>query len=68
MTSEKTKTAINLVLTMAIEDYAASKNISIDESRRIVLSSKAIDILVDPETGLWKEGPDAFIELMEDIQ
>ena len=68
MTSEKIKTAINLVMTMAIEDYAACKNICIDESRRIILSTKSIEILMDPESGLWKEGPDAFIEFMEDIE
>lgn len=67
MTSEKIEAAINLVLTMAIEDYAVSKKISVDESRRIILASKAVESLMNPETGIWKEGPDAFIELMEDI-
>lgn len=67
MTSEKIDTAINLVLTMAIEDYAISKNISIDESRKIILSSKAVEMLIDPETGIWCEGPDAFIDLFESI-
>lgn len=67
MTSKKIETAINLVLTMAIEDHARNKSISVAESRRIVLASKAVGKLMDPETGVWKEGPDAFLELMEAI-
>lgn len=51
-----------LILTDAIEDYAKATGKSIEEVRNDIIESGAYDALFNFDTGLWKEGPDYFIE------
>ena len=67
MRSDKINTAITLIIAMSIEDYAKENGIPVEAARNIVLSSSAVKLLKDPETGVWREGPDAFIDLLRKI-
>lgn len=51
-----------LILTDAIDDYSKATGKSIEEVRNDIIESGAYDALFNFETGLWKEGPDYFIE------
>lgn len=51
-----------LILTNAIEDYAAKTNQSIADVRDDIIESGAYDALYDFDTGLWTQGPDYFID------
>lgn len=62
MSFEKMNACADMILTDAIEDMAAEDNISIEESRNRLLSSNACKCLYDFESGLWKEGPDYFLD------
>ena len=51
-----------MILADAIEDYSAEEGISIEEARTRLLESKAYECLYDPDTNLWMEGPDYFLD------
>ena len=51
-----------LILTDAIDDYAKATGKSIEDVRSDIIESGAYDALFNFDTGLWKEGPDYFIE------
>ena len=59
--------ATDMVLIMAIEDYAKKEGITQEESRDLFLSSEAAQLLYDSSNGIWGEGPDGFMELFENI-
>lgn len=65
--SAKINTAITLIIAMSIEDYAKESGITVEAARNIILSSSAVKLLKDPDTGVWREGPDAFIDLLRKI-
>lgn len=57
----KTFTA-EMILTAAIDDYAAKTKLPISQVRDEIIASGAYDALYDFETGLWTQGPDYFID------
>ena len=62
MSFEKMNACADMILTDAICDMAEEENISIEESRNRLLSSNACKCLYDFDSGLWKEGPDYFLD------
>ena len=64
MQYEKMKTCADMTLADVIEDLSAEENISLKAARDRVLESKAYGCLYDFETGMWKEGPDYFRDVM----
>lgn len=59
---------IELILTTAIDDYAKKTGQSVENVRNEVIESGAYDALYDPETGLWTQGPDYFINFFEQMK
>ena len=68
MSSDIINTCADMILTDAIEDFANEEGISIAESRNRLLQSKAYDCLYDPDTNLWMEGPDYFLEFYRQVE
>ena len=62
MSFEKMNACADMIPTDAICDMAEEENISIEESRNRLLSSNACKCLYDFDSGLWKEGPDYFLD------
>ena len=62
MSFEKKNACADMILTDAIEDLAVEDNISIEESRNRLLRSNACKCLYDFDSGLWREGPDYFLD------
>ena len=62
------KTCADMILSMAIEDFAAEEGITIAEARDRLLESKAYDCLYDPDTNLWMEGPDYFLDFYRQVE
>lgn len=52
----------DMILTAAIEDYAAETAQSISDVRDAIIESGAYDALYDFDTGLWTQGLDYFID------
>ena len=52
----------DMILTDAIEDLADTDNITQAEARNRLLESDAYQSLYDFDSGLWKEGPDYFLD------
>lgn len=70
MSLDKTimKTCANLILTMAIENFAHDHNIPLEEARNQILMSKACESLYNFNTRLWAEGPDYFLAFYDAIE
>ena len=62
MNNDTKITTAELILTNAIEDYAARTNKSIADVRDDIIESGAYDALYDFDTGLWTQGSDYFID------
>lgn len=62
MTSDLKAPSAELILCAAIDDYSEKTGISADEIRNEIIETGAYDALFDFDTGLWKEGPDYFID------
>ena len=62
MSSDVINTCADMILADAIEDFAAEEGISIAEARDRLLESKAYECLYNPDTNLWMEGPDYFLD------
>ena len=67
MKSDRIDFSVDLVICMAIRDLAEELHISEKEARNKIMSSKAVELLLNRETELWTEGPDAFIKLYKEI-
>ena len=67
MKSDKLNLSIDMVISMAIRDFALQKKISEAESRNRIMSSNAVEVLYDPKSGLWAEGPDSFLNFYQQI-
>ena len=57
-----------MILADAIEDFAAEENISIEEARNLLINSKAYNCLYAPDSNLWMEGPDYFLDFFRRIE
>lgn len=68
MSYDVMNTCANLILSGAIEDFAAENNISIGEARHQIFSSRACESLYNFNTKLWGEGPDYFLAFYEDVE
>ena len=70
MSSDKTimKTCANLILTLAIENFAHEHNIPLGEARNRILMSKACESLYNFTSQLWMEGPDYFLAFYDTIE
>ena len=66
--SEKMTFCADLILTDAIENFALEENITIEEARNKLLSSKACECLYNFDSGLWKEGPDYFLDFYRKVE
>ena len=64
MQYEKMKSCADMTLANAIQDMVEEEGISLEEARNIILESKAYECLYDFETGMWKEGPDYFRDIL----
>lgn len=62
MSSDVINTCADMILADAIEDFATEEGITIAEARDRLLESKAYECLYDPDTNLWMEGPDYFLD------
>lgn len=62
MSSDVITTCADMTLADAIEDFAVEEGISIAEARDRLLVSKAYKCLYDPDSNLWMEGPDYFLD------
>ena len=58
----------DMILTDAIEDMAKDKGITVAEARDRMFSSKAVEVLYDFDSELWKEGPDYFRYYYEQVE
>ena len=67
MKSDRINVSVDLLICMAIKDLAEELNISEQEARDKIMSSKAVELLLDQDNKLWTEGPDAFIRLFKEI-
>lgn len=65
MNRETMTACADLIFTDAVQDLAKKTGMSISEVRSAAMESPAYSVLYDFETGLWKEGPDAFAELVD---
>ena len=61
MSNEKRVCTADMILTVAIEDYAANTNQDVASVRDQIIESGAYDALYDFDTDLWTQGPDHFI-------
>lgn len=55
----------DLIFADAVQDLTASTGLPLEVVRKAAICSKAYEALYDFDTGMWKEGPDAFAELVE---
>ncbi len=62
MTFDLKEPTAELILCAAIDDYTKKSGVTTDEIRNEIIESGAYDALFDYNTGLWKEGPDYFID------
>lgn len=64
--SEKQKNAEAIMLMQRVlEKYSEKNSISLDEALTWFSSTLVYDALFDYETGLWKEGPDYILDIIE---
>lgn len=64
--SEKQKNAAAIMLMQRVlEKYSEKNSISLDEALTWFSSTPVYDALFDYETGLWKEGPDYILDIIE---
>lgn len=56
------------LLQRTLEKYAKQKNISFEKALKIFLNTPLYEGLFDYDaTGLWKEGPDYLLSILEEI-
>ena len=67
MNSDKLDFTIDLILSMAIKDFAWQEGIPEEEARDKLMSSTAVSLLYDTENKIWTEGSDALIRLYREI-
>lgn len=67
MKSDRIDLSVDLVICMAIKDLAEELHISEKEARNKIMSSKAVELLLDQKNELWTEGPDAFVKLYKEV-
>lgn len=67
MKSDRIDLSVDLVICMAIKDLAEELHISEKEARNKIMSSKAVELLLDQKNELWAEGPDAFVKLYKEV-
>ena len=68
MSSDIMNSCADMILANAIEDLAEEDKITKAEARDRLLESKAYNCLYDFDSGLWKEGPDYFIDFFRRIE
>ncbi len=67
--NEKQKNAAAIMLMQRVlEIYSERHSISIDEALTWFSSTPVYTALFDFETGLWKEGPDYILDLLQRVQ
>ncbi len=68
MSSDIMNSCADMILANVIEDLAEEDKITKAEARDRLLESKAYNCLYDFDSGLWKEGPDYFIDFFRSIE
>lgn len=64
--SEKQKNAAAIMLMQRVlEKYSEKNSISLDEALTWFSSTPVYNALFEYETGLWKEGPDYILDIIE---
>lgn len=58
----------DLVFANAMQDLAAKTEKDVATVRSAIIESPAFEALHNFETGLWKEGPDYFVSLINNDQ
>ena len=64
MNYEKMKACADMTLANVIEDMVEEEHMTLADARNKVLESKTYACLYDFDTGIWKEGPDYFRDLL----
>ena len=67
MKSDRIDLSVDLVICMAIKDLVEELHISEKEARNKIMSSKAVELLLDQKNELWTEGPDELVRLYKEI-
>lgn len=65
ITDEAEKNAIDLMVTMVVEEIAQKENISTTEALTSFFVSNTGKMLFDEKTKLWWDGPSAIVEMYE---
>ena len=65
ITEEVEKNAIDLMVTMVVEEIAQNMSISTTEALECFLTSNTGGLLFDKESKLWWDGPSAIVEMYE---
>lgn len=65
MNFEAMQMSADLIFADAVQDLTAKTGLPLAEVRKAAICSAAYEALYDFDTGMWKEGPDAFAELVE---